>query len=169
MSLAEIGLQEAPKAPESLNEQLRAFDPRLRVEFNIQKRLWQVQERLRDGVWTHVLFWHDGTWQAPVFRQLPSSADPLIREIQKRDIERHGGNLLEYARSLDAVGAGHRAKMALKNREMMKDTLRKYVTWTRDRMAVVQRKYRIGGRSRTQAIEERTSMLRDLGMLRRDS
>lgn len=158
----EILLQEVPKVPESFAERLREFDPRLRVVFNTTKRLWQVQEQIRDGTWTHVLFWHDGTWDKPQFRQLPFTPDALIREIQKRDIENHGGNLLDYAKQLDAIGARQRAEKMRENGETMRRKFREYVGFLKSRMDTLRRRYAMGGRSREDAIKEREKFLREL-------
>ena len=158
----EVTRQEAPTAPESFQSRLREFDPRLRVVFNTGKRLWQVQEQIRDGTWTHVLFWHDGPWSAPEFRQLPFSPDALIVQIQKRDIESHGGNLPEYAKRLDSIGAGQRAERLRDNGEKMRHKFREYVGFLKSRMDTLQRRFAMGGKSREDAIKERDSFMRQL-------
>lgn len=168
--MIDVGLQEVPRCPENIDRRLKEFDRRLRCVFNTRFRVWQIQEQLANsGAWTHVLFWHEGHWSAMEFRQLPYSAEPIIAEILKRDFGRTAGlrSVGELAKKLDADGATERARRLEMARDVAKDKLRRYAAWAYDRAAIVQRKFAVGGRSRTQALKERLSILRDLG-LRKD-
>lgn len=157
------GRQEAPKAPENIERRLKDFDPRLRLVFNVRKGVWQIEEFLKtSGTWSHVLFWHDGPWDKMEYKPLPFGAEPLILEIQKRDIQSRGGDLLSFAKQLDEAGASERASKARNAQDMMADKYKKYVQWAIERSGIVQRRFNIGGRSATQAIKERESVLRDL-------
>ncbi len=81
-----------PAIPAGFEEKLRAYDQRLRVTWDYERNLWRLEERgMRTGQWRYVFYWADqgegGKWS---FRPLPSSPDPLLRELAKLDYERLG-------------------------------------------------------------------------------
>lgn len=162
------GHQEAPRCPDNIQRRLSEFDARLRVVFNEKWRVWQVQEQLRQsGTWSHVFYWHDGPGypqNAMLFRPLPASAEPLIVEVLKRDVTRNGGDVKALCEELDAKGATEHARRLMQCRDNMRNKLKNYLGEMRRNIADWQRRYNIGGKTRQGAIEERTRMLRDLGL-----
>lgn len=166
-SSPEITLQEVPRCPDNVQRRLQEFDRRLRVVFDIRQRVWQIQEQLKNGSWSHVMFWADGPWNDLRFRQLPFTADPLIAEILKRDITRSGvRDVKQLVRELEERGARERAKMLEDQQRIQRDQLRRYAEWAYRRAEDLVRMFKVGGRSRAAAIRERQDVLRDLGLRR---
>jgi hypothetical protein len=165
--MIEVGLQEVPRCPENISRRLREFDRRLRCEFNVQQRVWQIQEQVKNGSWTHVCWWADGPWHSLQFRPLPFSAEPLIQEVIARDITRSSSrDVKALAHRLDAEGAVERSRRLQVANKERKDKMRRYAEWAYRRAADLLRMYQKGGRSRTAAIRERVDVLRDLGLRR---
>lgn len=163
----EVGLQEVPRAPENVQRRLREFDKRLRVNFNTTRRVWEVQEWiLSQQCWSHVCFWADGAFPNYTYRPLPFSAEPLLSEILKRDIKRcHGVKSLgELSKKLEREGAAERASRLRLAQRSMAEKIVKWRQWAYERGDTIMRRYKIGGRDRTAAIQERLDVLRDLGL-----
>lgn len=157
--------QEAPRCPDELQKRLQEFDSRLRLTFDVRKGLWKIEEQLRTtGAWSFVTYWADGTYPHYTYRPLPHSVDPLKSRLLQLDLQKRGHDLKSYVKELDEQGATERARRLQMGQNMLRDKLARYVSWAKDRAEVVQRKFDKGGRSRAQAINERLSVLRDLGL-----
>ena len=160
---------EFPQAPESIQKELREFDPRLRVVFNGHYGVWQVEQRLRDGSWSHVMYWCDlidGDYKRKVRRDLPGTASPLIVEIQKRDVSKaeRGGDILGHAKMLDEQNATERSRKMV---EMSTERKRRFESWDRlmrnwaPRLVSMHNR---GGGAAGRALKERFAIRRDLGI-----
>lgn len=79
--------------PESIQRELRYFDPRLRIAWSHKQNLFVIQQRSKlDGRWTPVLYWAGcdakGRW---VFRNLPGTAQPIIERLARMDVKKIAG------------------------------------------------------------------------------
>lgn len=158
---------EVPVCPDNVQQGLRDFDARLRCVFNTRRSVWEIQERLKSsGAWSHVMFWHDGPWNQMAYRPLPFTAEPLIHAIQRTDLQRAGVGFHEFSRSLEAEGAGNRARAMASNRLERARKLKEFMAWVRNRWQISARRAQMGGRLGQQALRERGDVLRDLGLRR---
>ena len=162
----EVGrVREIPTCPENIQAGLRDFDSRLRCVFNTRRSVWEVQEKLKSsGLWSHVFFWHDGPWQAPEYRPLPFTAEPLIARLREIDLQRSSTGLRQFNDILEAEGAEKRARMTVAARAERAKKLEGYLHWLRHRMPTVLRRFEMGGPARQDAIQERQQALQDLSL-----
>jgi hypothetical protein len=162
----EVGrVREVPTCPDNIQVGLRDFDSRLRCVFNTRRSVWEVQEQLKSsGKWSHVFFWHDGPWNAPVYRPLPFTAEPLIARLREIDLQRSGTGLRQFNDLLEAEGAEKRARLTVAARAERAKKLEGYLQWMRRRLPTVLRRFELGGRPRLDAMQERQQALNDLSL-----
>ncbi len=163
VSVGRVG--EVPTCPKNIQDGLRDFDSRLRCVFNTRRSVWEVQEHLRrSGRWSHVFFWCDGPWNAPVYRPLPFTAEPLIQKLREVDLQRSSVGLREFAANLEAEGASKRAKAAIVTRYEIARKMQAYLQWARRRMPTIMRRMEMGGAAAQDALRERNEAVTDLGL-----
>jgi hypothetical protein len=162
----EVGrVREVPTCPDNIQVGLRDFDSRLRCVFNTRRSVWEVQEQLKSsGKWSHVFFWHDGPWNAPAYRPLPFTAEPLIARLREIDLQRSGTGLRQFNDLLEAEGAEKRARLTVAARAERAKKLEGYLQWMRRRLPTVLRRFELGGRPRLDAMQERQQALNDLSL-----
>ncbi len=166
--MVEMLRQEAPSLPKHLEEGLKRYDPRLRLAFDLRRGLWKVEEQLRNsGTWSFVTYWAEGAYPEYRYRHLPPSIDPILAQIDRCDMTRHGTDLAGFVKDLESRDATERAKRKVAMRAQLANKLSKYIQWARERAHILDRRFAKGGRSREAAIRERTDVLRDL-QLRKD-
>jgi len=80
----------APTIPTGFEKELRRFNPRLRVRFDLERLVWVVEERGRtDGNWYYVFLWADKDQNGRLqFRPLPETPGPIIEYLKQIDVAR---------------------------------------------------------------------------------
>jgi hypothetical protein len=159
---AEVGPQEVPRPPESIVSRLEAYDPRLELAFNTQHHVWQVWERLASGGLSHVLFWHDGPWNAMQFKDLPSG-EHLIARISAIDWARRANtNPKAFMAEMRARGAAERAWRFDQARAVGSAKFRAAKRWYADNWTRLVRSFEMGGGSAKAAVRELRDARQDL-------
>lgn len=146
-----------------IRSELEAFDPSLDIRLNLERNLWEIRVRgRRTGTWHHVFFWGNGALGQQTYRDLPTSAKPLLERLYEIDTMRYGDKV-PITRLLEQGFSENRARLLVKRNQDWRERLGEYARYlTPSKLVELNRKVRLGGAAGKQAEEDRRKAIMEI-------
>jgi len=115
--------------PADLMKELHRSVPNVRIRWDRPRGLWMIEERGRlSGQWHYVCYWADfvGQYQVPVYRELPTSAGPILEKLHDIDMARFLRNPKAAWKELERNMDEARVQRARTKMEKWRDAMRQY-------------------------------------------